>query len=173
MSLKFEPRQLLINLNFYALYWTCSGIFYLLHISFPKSDTVTSSRGYVLEDLKNFCTIFYFSVGSSSGGVSGLLYKKHQHYKWNKRSEVHTFVLVKIQVFWDVMWCSPGNSYWCFGLVCFLHRQGLEGQDDYPVLRIWHSCLPVTASSMSRTWWTPGIEELSFTNCINSGKDGI
>lgn len=141
--------------------------------SFPEGDTVTSNGGYVVEDLKGFCTIFHFSAGSSSGGVSGLLYKKHQHYKWNMRYEVHKFVLVKIQVFWDVMWCSPGNSYWCFGLVCFLHLQGLEGQEDYLLQRIWHSCLPVTASSMNRTPWTPGIEEPSYTHCINSAKDGI
>lgn len=149
-------------------------VFFICYkFSFPESDTVTSSSGYVVEVLKGFCTILHFFANSSSGGVSGLLYEKHQHYKWNMRSEIYTFVLVKIQVFWGVTWCSPGNSNWCFGLVFFHHLQGLEGKEDYPLLRIWHSCLPVTISSVSRTTWTPGTEESSFTNCINNGKDGI
>jgi hypothetical protein len=53
----------------------------------------------------------------------------------------------------------------------FLHHlQGLEGQDDYPLLRIWHSCLPITVSSVCSTTWTPGIEEPSITNsCWDRG----
>jgi len=54
--------------------------------------------------------MFHFA-GSSSGGVSGLLYEKHQNYKLNMSSEVYTFVVVKIPFFPDVMLCLPGNSY--------------------------------------------------------------
>jgi len=57
-------------------------VFFICYkFSFPENDTVTSNGGYVVEDLKGFGTIFHFSAGSSSGGVSGLLYKKDQHYK--------------------------------------------------------------------------------------------
>jgi hypothetical protein len=57
-------------------------VFFICYkFSFSESDTVTSNGGYVVEDLKGFCTILHFSAGSSSEGVSGLLYKKHQHSK--------------------------------------------------------------------------------------------
>ena len=53
-------------------------VFFICYkFSFHESDTVTSSGGYVVEELKGFCTIFHFSAG----GMSGLLYEKHQHCK--------------------------------------------------------------------------------------------
>jgi hypothetical protein len=36
------------------------AVFFICYkFSFPESDTVTSSGGYVVEDLKGFCTIFH------------------------------------------------------------------------------------------------------------------